>query len=158
MSEIARRPRKKPSIARRWLPEHERVLGELLGTMDTIEIAAELTRRFGYPRTNDAVRVRISVLGLSRLTVRPWSQLEVARILGIGYERIRGWVRCGWLTGTPWRLGGGQRRDNVSAAFTRADIERFFREHPGMVQPQQIQDSGLRTLAIGLGRRQEAIA
>lgn len=153
MREIAKRPRKSPSIARRWLPEHEQTLASLLGTMDTAGIAAELTRRFGWPRTQVAVRERIKVRKLSRLTVRPWSQVEVAWQLGVGYERVRTWVRRGWLTGTPWHLGGGHRQNAVSQAFTVADVERLIRERPDLVRAAQIRHSGLRTLAVALSRR-----
>lgn len=146
-------PRK---IASRWTPAQERTLAALLGTMDTTGIAAELTRRFGYPRTVTAVRERIKVLGLSRLTVRPWSRLDVARQLGVGDGVVRGWVRLGWLTGTPWRLGGGRRPDHVSQAFTVADVERLIRLHPTLVSPSQVRHPGLRTLVLALSRRRVA--
>jgi hypothetical protein len=152
------RPPGPQKIASRWTPDQEAALVSLLGTMDTAGIAAELTRRFGWPRTVTAVRERIKVRKLSRLTVRPWSQMEVARILGVGYERVRGWVRQGWLTGTPWHLGGGQRPDALSQAFTVADVERLLRARPGLVRLDQIRHGGLKTLAQGLHRHQSEAA
>jgi hypothetical protein len=149
----SRRPK---AIASRWQPEQDQALAGLLGTMDTAGIAAELTRRFGYPRTETAVRERIKRRKLSRLSVRPWSQREVAWVLNVGYERIRAWVRRGWLTGTPWRLGGGQRKAAISQTFTVADVERFLRAHPTLAQPQTIRHAGLKTLALALSRRQVA--
>lgn len=147
--------RKRPSIASRWLPEHEQALVALLGTMDTAGIAAELTRRFGWPRTETAVRERIKVRKLSRLTVRPWSQAEVAWQLGVGYERVRGWVRSGWLTGTPWKLGGGHAANKISQVFSVADVERLLRERPGLAPAEGIRHAGLKTLAVALSRRLE---
>lgn len=147
--------RKSPSIASRWTPAQEQALVALMGTMDTAGIAAELTRRFGWPRTVIAVRERIKVRKLSRLTVRPWSQVEVAWQLGVGYEKVRTWVRRGWLVGTPWRLGGGHRQDAVSQAFTVADVECFMRAHPELVQADRIRHAGIRTLAVALSRRLE---
>lgn len=149
-----RRPK---SLASRWTPEQEQALVSLLGTMDTAGIAAELTRRFGYPRTVIAVRERIKVRKLSRLTVRPWSRQEVARALGVSIERVRGWVRRGWLSGTPWRLGGGQRPDHVSQVFAMADVERLVRERPGLVRPDRVRHAGLRTLLIGQSRHLERV-
>lgn len=140
-------------IASRWLPEHEQTLVALLGTMDTASIADELTRRFGWPRTEIAVRERIKVRRLSRLTVRPWSQREVARVLGVGYEQVRGWVRRGWLTGTPWKLGGGQRPGAISQTFTVADIERLLRERPSLARVETVRHPSLRTLLMALSRR-----
>lgn len=142
-------------IASRWTPEQEQALAALLGTMDTAGIAGELTRRFSYPRTEIAVRERIKVLGLSRLTVRPWSRQEVARALGVSYERVRDWTRIGWLTGTPWRLGGGQRAAHISQTFSVADVERLLRARPDLVDVNRIRHSGLRTLVQGLSRGME---
>lgn len=139
-------------IASRWLPEHERALVDLLGRMDTAGIAAALTQQFGWPRTETAVRERIKVRKLSRLTVRPWSQREVAWQLGVGYERVRNWVRLGLLTGTPWKLGGGQRRAAISQVFSVADVERFLRAHPDLVRVFVIRHPVLRALMIALCR------
>lgn len=147
--------RKPKRLASRWTPEQEQALVSLLGTMDTAGIAAELTRRFGWPRTVIAVRERIKVRKLSRLMVRPWSRQDVARQLGVSYERVRDWVRSGRLTGTPWHLGGGQRADHISHVFSVADVERLLRESPGLVPPAQIRHAGLKTLAVGLSRRLE---
>lgn len=147
------RPPGPQNIASRWLPEHEHVLKSLLGTMDTAGIAAELTRRFGWPRTDTAVRERIKVKGWSRLMVRPWSRADVARALGVSYERVRDWVRAGRLTGTPWHLGGGQRKDHVSQVFAVSDVERFIRAYPELVRADQVRHPGLRTLALALSRR-----
>ena len=147
------RPPGPQKIASRWTPEQEAALSALLGRGDTAWIAAELTRRFTYPRTVTAVRERIKVLGLSRLSVRPWSAREVAYQLGVSYERVqREWVRLGWLIGTPWHLGGGQRKAAVSQAFTVADVERLLRARPDVVQVEHVRHPGLRTLVIGLRR------
>jgi DNA-binding transcriptional MerR regulator len=139
-------------IACRWLPEHDTALGDLLGKGDVTWIAAELTRRFDWPRTEEAVRSRIKKLKLSRLTVRPWSCRELVRLLGVSDDTVRSWIVRGLLVGTPWRLGGGRRKGNVSQAFTRADVERFLRAHPGLVHPGRIRDAGLRALVEGVTR------
>lgn len=140
------------SLACRWLPEHEAVLRDLLGTLDTETIAARLTERFGYPRTETAVRSRIKVLGLSRLTVRPWSKRELQRLLGLSEDTLDRYIALGMIAGTPWKLGGGKRKGNRSLAFMRADVERFIRAHPLCVQPVRIRDAGLRSLAESLTR------
>jgi hypothetical protein len=149
---VKRPDRKRPSIACRWLPEHEHLLRELLGTVDTETIAACLTERFGWPRTEQAVRSRIKLLGLSRLTVRPWSKRELWRLLGLTEDRLDRYLALGMISGTPWKLGGGKRKGNRSVAFTRADVERFIRAHPACVVPSAIRDGGLRTLAESLMR------
>lgn len=149
--------RKSPSIACRWLPEQEQTLAALLGTMDTAGIAEELTRRFGWPRTEIAVRQRIKVLGLSRLTVRPWSKRELWRLLGLSEDTLDRYIDRGMLTGTPWTLGGGKQKGNRSLTFTRSDVERFIRAHPSCVEPTRIRDAALSALARSLTRGRPAL-
>lgn len=139
-------------IACRWLPEHESVLRDLLGTLDTETIAARLTERFGYPRTETAVRSRIKVLGLSSLAVRPWSKRELWRLLGLTEDRLDRYIALGMIAGTSWKMGGGKRKGNRSVAFGRADVERFIRAHPLCLEPTRIRDAGLRSLAESLTR------
>lgn len=140
------------AIACRWLPEHESALRAMLGTLDTETIAARLTERFGYPRTETAVRSRIKVLGLSRLAVRPWSKRELWRLLGLTEDRLDRYIERGMISGTPWKMGGGKRKGNRSPAFARADVERFIRTHPLCLTPSLIRDAGLRSLAESLTR------
>lgn len=144
-------------IACRWTPEQDAALTALLGTMDTETLAAKLTERFVYPRTETAVRSRVKVLGLSRLSVRPWSKRETHRLLGITEDCLDRFIARGLIAGTPWKLGGGKRKGNRSVAFTRADLERFIREHPACVVPERIRDAGLRTLAASLTRGRKTL-
>lgn len=130
-----------------WTPEQDAALKALLGRFDTQTIAERLTERFGFPRTEGGVRARIKILKLSRLTVRPWSRAEVARALGVTYHVVSKWVALGALTGTPWKLGGGQRKGAVSQAFAVADVENFVRQYPTWVRPAKVRDPGLRSLA-----------
>lgn len=152
-----RQGRRRPAIACRWLPEHEHALREMLGTLDTETIAARLTERFGWPRTETAVRSRIKLLGLSRLAVRPWSKRELWRLLGLTEDTLDRYIKHGLIAGTPWKLGGGKRKGHRSVAFTRADVERFIRAHPLCVETGRIRDPGLRALARSLTRGRPAL-
>lgn len=143
--------------ADRWQPQHDALIRAMLGTADTTTIAEALTARFSWPRTTTSVRSRIKTLGLSRLAVRPRSRREVAHALGVSEELVLRWIEAGMLAGTPWRLGGGRRKDNISMAFSAADIERFLREHADLVHPERIRDRKLRALVEGLTRGRRAL-
>lgn len=135
-----------------WLPQHDAALKDLIGTMDVASIAVELSRRFPPPRTETAVKNRVKKLRLSLLAVRPWTVRELARMLGVCDDTVRAWMAAGWLVGTPWKLGGGQKKGHRSQAFTRADVERFIRAHPDLLIAREIQDGKLRVLLEGLTR------
>jgi excisionase family DNA binding protein len=124
----------------------------MLGTMDAATIAAKLSEQFPWPRTETAVKSRVKVLRLSLLVVRPMSRREVEHALGVSDDTIVAWIAQGLLVGTPWKLGGGQRKANISRAFTRAEVEAFVRTHPELVQVARIRDRGFRALVEGVTR------
>jgi len=140
-----------------WTPQQDDALRALLGKGDRFWIAEQLTARFQCPRTATAVHVRIKKLGLSLLTVRPLSRVEVGRALGVGDALAERWVRDGLLVGIPWHFGGGQRRGNVSQAFGREHVESFLRAHVDQVAVERIRDRGFRVLAEALTRGARAV-
>jgi len=128
-----------------------------LGQGDTAWLAEQLSEQFSVRRSTTAIRQRIKRLGLSRLTVRPLSQLEASRALGVSEELFSRWRHDGLIAGIPWHLGGGQRKGNVSQVFTRAQVESFLRAHPDRVHPERIRDRGFRALVYAVTRGRRAL-
>lgn len=140
--------------ASHWQAEHDALLRDLVGQHDLRTIAARLSAEFGYPRSESSVSHRIKRLGLFILDHRPYTTVEVARMLGMSRTNLHEtWVRTG-------RLRGDRRRGGPHGMLTygRAELERCVREHAESLNLARIRDSGLAALAraamrgrVGLG-------
>jgi hypothetical protein len=134
-----------------WPPEQVAYLKSLVGKHDLPTMAAKLTERFGYPRTEQAIKRCLQRQGVASLDVRPFTTGEVARMLGISRQTVLSrLVGNGLLVSEVWR--GGQYGMHV---YSRADLERLIREHAEAYEIERITDRGLRALAeaVNRGRR-----
>lgn len=132
----------------RWTAEQDDALRSLVGQHDCQAIARLLTDRFGYARTEHAVKHRCQRLGLSRMLARPLSSSEVGRLFGLSREAVRSrFVAHGYLVGTLRRGGPHGMR-----MFERSEVERMVLKHPEAYELDLIRDPGLRALAISASR------
>lgn len=109
-----------------WMPDQDDALRRLAGTAPIDEVAAELTRRFGIPRTVPAVRIRCKRLGISAWA-HGYPMCELGALFGLGHRAVvRWWVAPGLLPARRW----SGRGPNAGWWFEPVDVERFVREHP----------------------------
>jgi hypothetical protein len=131
-----------------WRPEEDSLLQTLAGQHDCLTIGKLLEARFGYPRSDAAVKHRVKHLGIFLMDARPLSSSEVGRIFGITRETVRvRFVATGLLIGQVRRGGPHGMR-----TFERAELETLVREHPEAYDVEAIRDSRLRALADATAR------
>lgn len=130
-----------------WNPEQDDALRQLAGTMPLADVAAELSRRFGVPRTVAAVRIRCKRLGVSAWA-RGWSLRDLERFAGVDHRVIvRWWIEPGLLRARRW----DGRGPHAGWWIDVAEIERFVREAPWAYDPAR-----LRVERVPRDRRTEA--
>jgi hypothetical protein len=115
-------------------------LRALAGTLPLPQIAALLFEEFGIPRTLNAIRDRLSHLGVSQhagLTLR-----EAARLCGVHHGAVGAWIRAGDLPAAPVQPG-----PIVTQWWIRpAALETFVRTHPERLDWQRMPVSRYRAL------------
>ena len=117
--------KKKYYRRRRWTPEEDAQLAELLETMTVESIARKMRRSL------DSVTIRVSRLGLSRRDHSGWyNKTEVCAILGKDHKWVQrriddGSLKASWHHGTRPQ-GKGQAAWHID----QADLKRFLRTYP----------------------------
>jgi hypothetical protein len=127
-----------------WSWNEERILRKSVGVLTIPEIQAWLLEDAGTMRTEHAINVRATRMGLSR--ARPGLTIaEVAYQMGVS-----GWVARHWVKGG---LLGEPNRWKCRARVGDADLERFIREHPDLYDRRVIRSSALRSIADAVWAR-----
>lgn len=110
---------------RRWTPEEDARLTELLETMTVESIARKMRRSL------DSVTVRVQRLGLSRRDRYGWyTKTEVCAILGKDHKWVQRRIDDGSLKAS-WHHGRRPQPSGQAAwHIYQADLKRFLRTYP----------------------------
>lgn len=119
-----------------WSPAEERWLADLAAQgWGSAQLARQLAREFGVPRTPGAVHRRASTLGLS-LASRALTLADLERLFGVdGGTILRRWIADGYLRAQP-RHGRGRA---PHWRFLETDVEAFVRAHPWLYDWRRMQ-------------------
>jgi len=135
------RPRDYPTrktVYRHWTTQEERILAQGGGVKSAEEIQSAILLETGGERSLNAIRIRMSQLGLP-LTLPGLTISEVAHAMGTGFHRVHRWVKRG-LLGPPNGL-------HCMGRIREDDLERFLREHMDVYDRLQIRSPYLRSIA-----------
>jgi hypothetical protein len=131
-----------------WRPAEDAALRELAGQLPTAEIAVRLGARFGYQRTEVAIRLRLKRLGLTATLVHVNAR-GAGYLFGVDGHTILSWIRRGWL-------GARQIRPGVAGSswiITAPDLERLITTRPEVYDWRAMPPSRWRSLAELTWRR-----
>jgi hypothetical protein len=129
--------------SRRWTPPR---LFRLAGELERGHADAAIAAALGT--TVAAVKVARCRYGIPSRTACSFSAISVARLLGVPHERVRWWLRDGFLAG---RLAGPrgpnrQWRIDEAAVWAFCEDPRYW----GLWDPHAIPDPALRDWAVGV--------
>lgn len=125
-----------------WSPDELQVLRDWIGLISYEELAERLLRTgAGRERTPKAMKQKAYDLGLS-VRKRHYTLSSLEPLFGINDRTVRQWIANGYLREQPWNGQRGSPRQ-----IARAELERFIRTYPWLLDPSRITERRLQALA-----------